>query len=62
MAMKLKTTIFRDVTPSGLVDIYHRFGGTYCVLLQGRRYMGGKERNGAQTCMASKSIFIKECI
>jgi len=32
-------TIFYDVTPCSLVGIYHHFGGTYCLQLQGRSTM-----------------------
>jgi hypothetical protein len=33
MAMVVKVTVFRDVTPRSLIDIYQRFGGT-CLHLQ----------------------------
>jgi hypothetical protein len=31
----LKSSIF--LTPCGLVEVYERFGGVYCLLLQGQR-------------------------
>jgi hypothetical protein len=33
----LKITGFWYVSPSSVVDLYQRFGGTYCLHLQGRR-------------------------
>jgi len=33
----MKNTTFCDVTPCSLVEMYQRFGGTYCIHLQLRR-------------------------
>jgi hypothetical protein len=35
--LRLDHTNFWDVTPCSLVELYERFGGTYCLRLQNRR-------------------------
>jgi hypothetical protein len=35
MAVKMSMLVFWVATPSGRVDRYQRFGGTYCLHLQG---------------------------
>jgi hypothetical protein len=37
LSMTMKSIIFWDVTPLSLVEVYQRYGGTYCLHLQGRR-------------------------
>jgi hypothetical protein len=32
-----KSTVLSDMVPFSLIDVYRRFGGTYCLHLQGRR-------------------------
>jgi hypothetical protein len=36
-AVIMKSTIFWDITPCSLLRVNRRFGGTYCLHLQGRR-------------------------
>jgi hypothetical protein len=37
MVVTMKDAVFRDVTPCGLVDVYHSFGEICCDHLQGKR-------------------------
>jgi hypothetical protein len=37
-AVKMSLMVFWAVTPCGIVDRYRRFGGTYCLQLQGKTY------------------------
>jgi hypothetical protein len=41
MAVAVKSTIFWEVTPCSLIEIYRRFGGTQCVLLVLSRHIRG---------------------
>jgi hypothetical protein len=35
MLASMKITVFWDVAPCSLVEVYRRFGGAYCLQLQG---------------------------
>jgi hypothetical protein len=36
-SLKMVSEIFRDITQSSLLSVQQRFGGTYCLTLQGPR-------------------------
>jgi hypothetical protein len=44
--LRLKKSVFVGVTQSNLVEVYRRFGGTYCPMLRGIW-----PRNGGSTCL-----------
>jgi hypothetical protein len=43
-----KRTVARDVTPCNLVEVYRRFGRTYCLSLQSRRVNRANEYASAE--------------
>jgi hypothetical protein len=51
-AVTMKRTIFWDVTLCSPVDVHQRFGGTYCLHLQGQKVSTARSRWWAEgtTC------------
>jgi hypothetical protein len=52
--VSIKSTVFWNVVPCSLVEVYKLIGGTYCVHLH---YLAGNEEKMVAVC--SSEVFIK---
>jgi hypothetical protein len=60
-AVTMNSTVFWELTPSSLVDVYWCFGGTYCLYLQGRRVRQANSTILA-ACLAYSSTLKMEAV
>jgi hypothetical protein len=53
----MKSIIFWDITPCSPFSVNRRFGGTYCLHLQGRKNKLGKKQAPAFTLISCRTYF-----
>jgi hypothetical protein len=56
MAAAVKSTIFWDVTPYILVEIYRNFGGSYCLDLYGSKSRPPKKTERSEVSILLRNV------